>query len=170
MKMFPLILVNALVCCVVLLSGANNAFAQGWNDARFGMNVQEVQKAYPKARLLKETSRKKFNCRLQLDGLQIGADEYTVRFYFDPEDRLSQVGITMADSVKVDVISQIATETLRDKLTEKYGAPTSTNKELNERSWLWLKEGLVVKLEYVPSTCFVGVFYSKPDEDAQKKL
>lgn len=157
-----------LIAALTAITAVKSALAQdGWNDAHWGMTVAEVKKAYPASRSLDETNPRK--ARLQIGGFKIGIWKYDVRFFFDDSDQLSQVSLTLAEASSSG-LAEIASDDLREKLVEKYGAPTATERGSNNHTTMWVKDALVIKLSFVPSGPLVLVSYKKPDPDALKKL
>lgn len=142
----------------------------GWNDTRWGMTIAEVQNIYPTARSLKETTPRR--ARLQIDQFKIGREPYAIRFFFDSSERLYEVTLTLddPDARIAPIMAEIASDYLRGKLAEKYGATTAIDHATNNHRWMWVRDDLVVTLSYIPSGPLVMVSYAKPDEETMKKL
>lgn len=158
--------------CIIVAAAllASTAFAQGWGDAHFGMTPAEIKNVYPQAKLAGDTHPRRKN-DLEFHGLKIGIGTYNVRFYFDAASQLSSISLIL-DNGGVCVMggtADIKSDELRDKLVEKYGAPTSASLQPGNRSWMWVKEGMVIKLSHLVSSCFVCVQYKRPEEESESR-
>jgi hypothetical protein len=151
-----------------------------WDRARWGMSASEIQTAYPAAKPQERVTYEHGSyCDLTLAGASIAGYYFTVEFRMDNSDRLT--GVHLFIDCEQDAVSgEIAYDTVKGELIQKYGRPT-TEKQ-SERPDVtryfkseWQGSNALITLDYfyvpppyfyAPPTglCSVNLRYEKPPD------
>ena len=111
-----------LILSILLLSIAPLAQAQAlWGNTSAGMSVDDFRHAYPEAVEVhhEATRRGGTSDYLQVASIKIAGKSFTASFFF--REHLLDTVVLQPDTKDPAVISAL-TDTLRDALTQKYGA------------------------------------------------
>jgi len=147
----------------------------GWDRARWGMSISEIQTAYPAAKPHKRETYdfggRKYYSDLALSDIHVGGYNLTVQFLMDSSDTLAAVKLEK-DFDKNMSGGKIAYETLKELLIQKYGPPTTEKSEPTEHSrslsCIWHSPNAQIRLNYHSTPlihlCFVNVTYAKPGD------
>jgi hypothetical protein len=132
----------------------------GWSKAKWGMNQSQILNVFPEAKLYEvpgvEPGSKKLVFGIK--GFQIDRMKFEVRFYFDSDERLREVGLSPEGGETripgVTTLARTAKDNLLIALTDKYGkpdakAPERTGKYSLAYEWEWLFPKTAITLRYV---------------------
>jgi hypothetical protein len=106
------------------------AFAQvkdvvGWQDTSWGMSIEEVQKAVPQAKRLKDKPDKGNVFALSIEKYKIGDQVYDINFRFNAVEPRKLNMVSVARAGNMDPVKYLkAFDDLEKLLTEAYGAPS----------------------------------------------
>jgi hypothetical protein len=132
----------------------------GWNKAKWGMNQSQISNVFPEAKLYEVPGIERGSKRLVfgMKGFQIDRMKFEVRFYFDSDERLKEVGLSPEGGETrirgVTTLALPARDNLLIALTDKYGkpdakAPERTGKYSISYEWEWLFPKTAITLRYV---------------------
>ncbi len=132
----------------------------GWNKAKWGMNQSQISNVFPEAKLYEVPGIERGSKRLVfgMKGFQIDRMKFEVRFYFDSDERLREVGLSPEGGETrirgVTTLALPARDNLLIALTDKYGkpdakAPERTGKYSISYEWEWLFPKTAITLRYV---------------------
>lgn len=140
-----------LILSFLMLAIAPLAQAQSlWGNTSAGMSVDDFRHAYPEAVEINHepTRRGGTSDYLQLQNINIADQSFTASFFF--REHLLDTVVLQPNTKDPALMSALA-DTLRDALTQKYGA-ASGQREIhgdfaNGKVWTWSKDGTTVSLE-----------------------
>jgi hypothetical protein len=132
----------------------------GCNKAKWGMKQSQILNVFPEAKLYEVPGIERGSKRLVfgLRGFQIERMKFEVRFYFDADERLKEVGLSPeGGETKIRGITTLALpakDNLLIALTDKYGkpdakAPERTGKYSISYEWEWLFPKTAITLRCV---------------------
>jgi hypothetical protein len=146
--------------------------AKGWRAATWGMTESQVLEAFPGevVRMEKPGPPDPHGTRatLTIPRFEIARADYAVNFGFDKDGALSFVGLVSA----IKPTNEAAFETLRNLLTERYGAPTTEDRTRIKRQAIWRLPHTVIDLTLLRLAAgtieVVSVSYAPPSAEGGK--
>ena len=130
----------------------------GWSNVNWGMNLQQIIEAYPKAELLAEPNvythnNQKFAAPLTIRKFPLLNQFYEMDFVIDSANHLTGVifGLKNNNSLEAEFSD------LANFLMQKYGSPETSR---NGNSLQWKQSGTEITLNYV-SVSFSNTYFIK---------
>jgi len=166
------ILLIALFLIPIVSTFAEN----GWQNAKWGMSVAEVQQLFPTAKTVSPPSQyeqkgAKYQCHLRLLGYELIGRDFFVDFLFDSDAKLAG---TIVGTPIEEGSMEMKYKNLKELLAQKYGQPTGIESRDGGDTVVWLKEQTEIRLNYlvISAVGYSGIrlIYLKQQTDALDKL
>ncbi|PYL57756.1 MAG: hypothetical protein DMF30_05150 [Verrucomicrobia bacterium] len=160
----------------ILASAATSDDTEGgWNNAHWGMTAQQIRETYPSSQMLSTPETYQFGggryiCSLVLPNVPIADETFNVHFRMDRTSSLAAVQIQR--DFPITAKGKSVFNTIRDMLTQKYGAAVSDDDASNSsfapgsRTVKWQCTNMQIILRYLitprSGECRISIAYQKP--------